>query len=1059
MAQDIDLSLLPDLTPGDLADAGVASIGHRRRILTAASALRPPAAPAPVSAPVTAPLPTLSERRIVTAMFCDLVGSTRLSTELDPEEYRDLITAFRALVGATLAPYQGHVARFLGDGIVVFFGLSRIEEHTAENAVAAALEIVAQMGGITAGTGQPAQVRLGIATGMTLVDAPRGAQGALDDPVVGEIPNLAARLQAEAAPGAILVSQATRDRLGHLFHCEDAGILMLKGVAGGLRAWRILSHADAASRFDALRGRAPGAGFIGRTAELARLARQSMLARTGQGCMSLITGEPGMGKSRLAREGLARAGSAPAQVPVLQCTPYHAGTPFHPLRRLFIRTLGTGDDGSDMNNAVSTFLAKHGFAHARATTLLLDVLSDQVAAPAGARDATERRAEVLAFLTDLLLAMAQKSGAVLLEDVQWLDPSTAELLKCAGSRLSGLGGHLIVTMRPGPIPDWCVAMGADILPLDRLGDADFSNLIRTIARATAPQLAISDAQVTEIAARCDGSPVFAEELTRYMLEANADGRRAEDQPLPATLADSLLARLDRLQSGRLLAQQAAVIGNEFPLAILIAVSDLPEAEARRGIEGLMQAGVLQVGHSAFGPAVGFRHMLLQEAAYMTLLRRDRQALHTRIANVLIQEFADVADAVPQVVAHQLSRGGVPTQAAIYWDRAGTKAARRSAYTEAVGHFRRALEDIVRAVPDADQPDPAIEQTELAVRLNLVAALVAAEGFNAPAVREEMPRAEALGAALQSREQLLPLLVSKWVFLGASGQLAASVDVARQISDLAIGGTEVEALLAMRTMGTSLLFRGEFDAALTSMHSFFGLYDPDRHDAGLNAYGTSNHAAMMALGIVEIAVLRDDPVTTAQWATRVEVLSDASGQAHDRCNTTMFLGCILPALRADFDTVETMANRLRQIAETHGLAMWAGYADVFLGTTNILAGRVDAGMDLAERGIEQIVGAAPFLSVVLMFYVESCVQAGRVAPARASFDRIGKQHLTEDNWLNAEMRRIGAVLCAAEGMAPDNVRSLLTKARAIATRQGAALLLRKITRTEEQLLQVGLQAPV
>ncbi len=989
----------------------------------------------------------MAEQRIVTAMFCDLVGSTRLSTELDPEEYRDLIARFRELVGATLRPHDGHLARFLGDGIVVFFGLTRTEEHTAENAVAAALEIVRRMQGLMAVGGKPAEVRLGIATGMTLVDAPRQAPGALDDPVVGEIPNLAARLQAEAAPGGILVSQATRDRLGHLFSCEDAGVLMVKGVPGGLHAWRILGHADAASRFDALRGRSPAGGFVGRTDEMARLARQAALARGGQGPVSLITGESGMGKSRLAREALVAAGLDPASVPVLQCTPYHAGTPFHPLRRLIARRLGAPGSGPDRQGAVDAFLAAHGLAGDRAGALLLDVLSDSIAAPSGAREAMAKRSEILALLTDLLLAMIGAAGAALLEDVQWLDPSTAELLERAGARP---GSHLIATMRPGPMPAWCLASGADVLPLDRLPAADFGDLIRGIARASAPHLAVSDGQVAEIADRCDGSPVFAEELTRYMLEAHADGRRGEDQPLPATLADSLLARLDRLQGGRLLAQLGAAIGNEFPVAILVAVSDLPKAEARRGIDGLKQAQVLQDGHSAFGPAVRFRHMLLQEAAYMTLLRRDRQAIHARIAAVLTKDFPEVAEAVPQVVAHHLARGGAPAEAAVHWDRAGTKAARRSAYAEAIGHFRQALDDLARAASPDGPPSEATQRTELGIRLNLVAALIASEGFNAPAVRAEMPRAEALGAALQSREQLLPLLVSKWVFLGSSGQNAAAFDVARQIFDLGSGGTEVERLLGLRTLGTTQLFMGDFDAAMTSIDQFFDLYDPARHDGGLNTYGTSNHAAMMALGGAEIAVLREDPQTATDWARRAEALARASGQAHDLCNITLFLGCILPALQADLATVQTRAGGLRQFAQTHRLPIWEGYADLFLGTAMIARGQVDDGITQARRGIGQSLGSAAFLSIVLMFHAEACLEAGRIADARVSFDGIGRQHLDAENWLSAEVRRVRALLAAAEGAGRDETGHLLAQARAIALAQGARLLLRKIAETETRL---------
>lgn len=1034
-AQDITLDLLADLTVEDLALAGVASVGHRRRILTAAAAQRAPGPPVVAKA--------LAEQRIVTALFCDLVGSTHLSTVLDPEEYRDLIARFRALVAEALRPYDGHVARFLGDGIVVFFGLTRTEEHTAENAVAAGLEILQRLRAVEPVAGHPPQVRIGIATGMTVVGRPGQGLSATEDPVVGEIPNLAARLQAATEPGGILVSQATRERLGHLFRCEDAGVLALKGVSGGLRAWRILGHADTDSRFDALRAANRGTGFVGREGEMRRLAEQAAAARSGQGRVSVITGEPGMGKSRLAREALIAAGFDPARQVVLQGTPYHAGTPFHPLRRHIGRRLGPAQ-GADPT-AVAGFLADHGLSGARATELLAGLMSDSVAAPADPRAAMGIRVELIALLSALFTAVAATAGAVIVEDLQWIDPSTSEVLARIGAGFESVGAHLICTMRPGPLPGWCLQAGAMVVPLDRLREAEFGQLIRAVARVSAPAVAVSETQVAEIAARCDGSPVFAEELTRYMLEAMADGRTPDAQALPATLADSLLARLDRLAAGRRLAQLGAVIGNEFPVAFLYALADLPEAEVRRGIEALIEAGVLQVGHSAFGPAVGFRHMLLQDAAYLTLLRRDRVALHARIAASMQTQFPEISAALPQVLAHHLSRAGDGVQAAAQWDRAGTMAARRSAYSEATGLFRRALDDLA-AVRDA----PDLERLELGVRLNLVAALIASHGFNAPAVRAEMPKVEALGAALKSTDQLLPLLVSKWVFMGASGQYAASLDVARQIRGMTAEGSAVERLLGHRAWGTSLLFAGRIDEARRELTAFFALHDPALHGAGLDRFGTSNHAVMSAVGMTELAVLAEDDTAAEHWAQRAEALAGASGQAHDLCNVTLFIGCVLPAMRGRHDLVSAAAGRLRALAQDHALPMWAGYADLFHGIGLMGEGQIEAGHPIAARGIAQTEGTSAFLTFCLMFHAEVSLQAGLTAEARDSFRRIGAQSLTQETWLSADLARLDALIALQEGAPPEAVRTGLAQALALAQRQGAPLFARKITEALQRL---------
>lgn len=1034
-AQDITLDLLGDLTVEDLAAAGIASVGHRRRILTAAGAQR---------APVAAARPR-AEQRIVTALFCDLVGSTQLSTVLDPEEYRDLIARFRALVAEALRPYDGHVARFLGDGMVVFFGLTRTEEHTAENAVAAGLEILHRLQATDPVAGHPPRVRIGIATGMTVVGGPEQGLAASEDPVVGEIPNLAARLQAATEPDTILVSQATRERLGDLFRCEDVGVLMLKGVSGGLRAWRILGHADADSRFDALRASARSTGFVGREAEMRRLAEQIATARAGRGRMSVITGEPGMGKSRLAREALIAAGFDPARQPVMQCTPYHAGTPFHPLRRYIGRRLDRATTGAERLAASERFLAGYGLDGERSARLLADLMSDSMAAPSGQREAMDARSDLIALLADLFTAIAANSGAVIVEDLQWMDPSTSEVLTRIGARFEPVTAHLLCTMRPGPLPDWCLQAGAMVVPLDRLRDAEFGHLIRAVARASAPGIAISDAQVAEIAARCDGSPVFAEELTRYMLEATADGRRPDAQALPATLADSLLARLDRLAAGRRLAQLGAVIGNEFPVAFLYALADLPEPEVRRGVEALIEAGVLQIGHSAFGPAVGFRHMLLQDAAYLTLLRRDRIALHARIAASMQAQFPEISAALPQVLAHHLSRGGDGAQAAAQWDRAGTMAARRSAYSEAIGHFRRALEDLASASEGLD-----LEKAELGVRLNLVAALIASHGFNAPAVRAEMPKVEALGAALKSTEQLLPLMVSKWIFMGASGQYAASLDVARQIRAMTAAGSDLERLLGHRAWGTSLLFAGRLAEARQELTAFFALHDPSRHDAGLGRHGTSNHAAMMAVGLTELAVLAEDADATERWGQRAEAIALAGGQAHDLCNVTLFIGCILPAMRGRHDLVTTAARRLGRLAQDLSLPVWTGYADLFHGIGLMGEGQVEAGHPIAARGIALALGSAAFLTFCMMFHAEASLQAGLVAEARDSFQRIGAQNLQQENWLSAELARLDAVIAAREGTPRALVRTRLQHALDLAQRQGAPLFARKITEALQRL---------
>ena len=504
----------------------------------------------------------------------------------------------------------------------------------------------------------------------------------------------------------------------------------------------------------------------------------------------------------------------------------------------------------------------------------------------------------------MLLALAADDGALILEDAQWLDPSTADLLRWIVARLDGTPLHLVATLRSGSRPDWAEAAGAAMVPLGPLAPDEFAALIRTVARDHAAEAVIGAAQIASIAARCDGSPVFAEELTRFALETG------DAEALPASLADSLLARLDRLPAGRRLAQVGAVIGTEFPQALLQAVAGLDDAALRRDIAALIDAGILRKGDSDFGPAVAFRHMLLHDAAYMTLLRRDRVALHARTAQVMQREVPHIADALPQVLAHHLSRGGAPAEAARHWERAGTLAARRSAYAEAIGHFRQALTEIETA-----SADTVLDPLELSVRLNLVAGLIATEGFGAPTVRAEMPRVEALGQALDRSDLLVPLRVSKWIFLGATGQFRASLHVARQLN----GETgEIAQLLALRALGTSLIFCGRFSEAKPPLEAFVARYDPSRHAAALSRFGVSNHAVMTAVGLAELAVIAQDRAAADRWGALAETYAQDSGTAHDRCNVTLFIGCILPALQGHHESLPVAADRLRALARDPGL---------------------------------------------------------------------------------------------------------------------------------------------
>lgn len=691
-ANDIDLRTLPLLTEADLRELGV-TVGHRRILLAAIAALRAGNGdPAPVAARpdgAAAAATPEAERRLLSVLFCDLVGSTELSQHLDPEDMRDLSRRYQDAVAGAVTRYGGHVAKYLGDGILAYFGWPRAYEDQAERAVRAGLEAAAAVGTIPATGDGPLQARVGIATGQVVVGDLIGASGREEGAVAGDTPNLAARLQEAAMPGQVVVADATRRLLGAVFAIEDLGERTLKGFQRRERLFRVVGERPAESRFEAARA-GTLAAFVGRSLELGFVLERWTAARAGRGQVVLIGGEAGIGKSRLVRELTEQAAATPHELIRLQGSPYHATSAFHPIIERLSRVAGFApeDPAAVRLDKLEAMLRQNGEDVAAVAPVYAELLS----VPADGRYAPldlapqQLRERTTDVLVERLVRLGSRSPVLMVvEDAHWIDPTTCEVLEHAAARIADLPVMLALTHRPEWSVDWAESYGhCSRLQLGRLERHQIAELAQAICGEE-----LSDVLVDHIAARTDGVPLFVEEVTRSLLERGL-AASADAAAIPATLQGSLMARLDRLPpSAKRIAHIASVIGRDFDDELLRRTAGLDQDALD---EALAQLGRAQlVVRSALRRAAHmFRHALIRDAAYQLLLTRTRRDYHRRIAEVLVADHPEIAATQPELIARHFAEAGMPAAALPFWQRAAARALARSANFEAVDHCERAL---------------------------------------------------------------------------------------------------------------------------------------------------------------------------------------------------------------------------------------------------------------------------------------------------------------------------------------------------------------------------------
>jgi class 3 adenylate cyclase/tetratricopeptide (TPR) repeat protein len=807
----IDAALLPSLTAEDLKDLGVALVGDRRRLLQAIAALRE-------SAPERQPDrgPREAERRQLSVVFVDLVGSTALSGRLDPEEYRGLITAFQKAVSAAVRRFEGHVAKFLGDGVLVYFGYPAAHEDDAERAVRSGLEALAAIARLAAPSGEALAGRIGIATGLVVAGDVDEGEVAESGAVSGETPNLAARLQGLALPGEMVVCENTLRLVAGIFDTKPLGPQRLKGIAAPVPAWRVTGERRAESRFDARTG-AGLTEFVGRSDEVELLLRRWERARGGAGQVVLISGEPGIGKSRLSQHLRDQLAGTAMVVLKYQCSPHHANSVLYPVRSQLAFAAGIAGDEPDERklDKLEALLARATDEVVSVAPLFAELLSLPYRsryAPLELSPATQKAKTMLALL-DQLLGLARRQPVLLVfEDLHWLDPTTQELLDLVVERIQDAAVLALLTFRPEYRPRWLGQPHVTLLALSRLDRRQCEEMARRVIAAGA----LSPAMLEDIVRRTEGVPLFVEELTRTLLE----GGRSET--VPTTIQASLLARLDRLGAARQLAQIGAAIGREFDHRLLEAVAPLRGNELAEAIERLVGSELVFRRGTAPDASYVFKHALVQDAAYDSLLKSSRRRIHGEIAAALGTLFPALEAGQPELLAHHHAQAGNGVVALDYLERAGERALQLSANREAVQHYRAALA-LVDSLPQAARP-----ARELALQLGLGSALTSVEGYSAPATGAAYRRAQELCLAIGDTRRIFPVIYGLWNVDNTAGRLHAAQRTGRDLLQRAeADGAPGSLIAACSGLGTTLSLMGRWAEAHALLDRCSRLYDPVR----------------------------------------------------------------------------------------------------------------------------------------------------------------------------------------------------------------------------------------
>ncbi|HZV06605.1 MAG TPA: adenylate/guanylate cyclase domain-containing protein [Gemmataceae bacterium] len=1059
---EIEDEVLRNLTADDLKDLGVALVGHRRKILTAIAELSAPAPDSPAKVdtertpPIGEPPKAPAERRQLTVLFCDLAGSTAMSARLDPEDMREVIRGYQDICSGVIARYDGFVAKFMGDGVLAYFGFPRAHEDDAERAVRAGLDLADAVASLQTRDGEALRTRIGIATGIVVVGDLVGQGSAQEQAVVGDTPNLAARLQTLAETGAVLIADQTRRLLGDAFELKPLDLKDLKGFDAPVRAWAVLREAETETRFEASRS-SRMTPFVGREPEVALLIERWRDACAGEGKVALLSGEAGIGKSRILTSLLERLADEPHLAIRYQCSPHHVNDAFHPFVSQILRAAEFAAE-----EAPKAKLEKLE-AMARRSRLELTEIVPFVASlcsipfeghyPPIEMSPAEQKERLIAALLALFEGLTMEAPVLaLLEDAHWIDPSSLEVFSRLVDRIPKMRAFLIITYRPEFVPPWLGRGHVHSLALSRFGRRHALAMIDRVAGGKALPAEVLE----EIVAKTDGVPLFVEELTKTVLESGLLREQNGSYVLasaltplaiPSTLQDSLMARLDRLAPIKEIAQIGATIGREFPYNLLEAVSPTQGVALQDALAQLVTAGLIFSHGTPPEASYTFKHALVQDTAYATLLKSRRQQLHERIAESLRDRFPERAEREPGIVAHHFTQAGLPKTAIEWWGRAGDRAMRRFANHEAALSYANGL-SLMADLPAGEERD----RQELVFRLALGPALLAARGYASEEVERNYQEASRLAEALSDREAIFTSARGQWHYLYDRSLLARALALAERLRDIGAEESNTEnSSLAFRAIGSTLMSKGEFVRAIEAFESSITHGSQIQLGSSFAHHGEEPCIVALQYKGLSLAVrgYADSGLASAQSALSLaKTLNFPLMVAF----ASTAVGMVF-MLRREYQPCSALVRQQIEFCSEQGFVFWSAAHEILHGASRACLNRDPEGLVELKEGIQswKKTGAALHIPTWSSYLAEAALCVGDVDCAeRAVFNGIDTSEKNGDAFALAELKRLaGRVLLRRD--LRNQARREFEEAVDIAQRQDAGLYLLRSGRDLAQLV--------